>query len=260
MKTIHISSDFLFSIFPEVPEGDIQALLNAIEQYYAAEGIEADVWAKGDIITIMMDKSPESTNKRKFQKAVRLCEQGNYRAAKPILAELIQEVPHDDELHRIMGQIHFEEGEHDTAIDYLIDALRWNPKNTSALILMGNLFAKAKKDVDTALTYYNQVLQEKPDDAIALHNIGANLMLADRVKEAKPYLFKSLESDPDYPNTLHALAMVSHKEGDHEQAFDQALRALKHSAKRDEVYTNALRLALDCANRIASQPDAQHNA
>ena len=50
-----------------------------------------------------------------------------------------------------MGQILSDEGDQDEAIDYLIDALRWDAKNKYALIMTGNIFAKYKNDIETAL-------------------------------------------------------------------------------------------------------------
>ena len=50
-----------------------------------------------------------------------------------------------------MGQILSDEGDQDRAIDCLIDALRWDSKNGYALLLMGNIFIKFKKDVFTAM-------------------------------------------------------------------------------------------------------------
>ena len=43
-----------------------------------------------------------------------------------------------------MGQMLSDEGDQDEAINYLIDALRWDSKNAWALLMMGNIFAKFK--------------------------------------------------------------------------------------------------------------------
>jgi hypothetical protein len=54
-----------------------------------------------------------------------------------------------------MGQILSDEGDQEEAINCLIDALRWDSKNGYALLMVGNIFAKFKNDVPTALKYYN---------------------------------------------------------------------------------------------------------
>jgi cytochrome c-type biogenesis protein CcmH/NrfG len=58
------------------------------------------------------------------------------------------------EYHRILGQIYSEEGEQDKAVNCLIDAIRWDPRNNHALIMMGNVFARHYNDIETAMTYY----------------------------------------------------------------------------------------------------------
>jgi tetratricopeptide (TPR) repeat protein len=92
-----------------------------------------------------------------------------------------------------MGQILSDEGDQDEAIDYLIDALRWDAKNNYALIMTGNIFAKYKNDIDTALKYYNQSLEINPNDFISLNNIGVQLLQSGKLKEAEDFLLKGLQ-------------------------------------------------------------------
>src|SRR5690606_32612617 len=108
---------------------------------------------------------------------------------------LVQEYPTVSEYHRILGQIQSELGDHNEARDTLIDALRWDPNNVWALLMMGNIFAK-EKDSETALIYYNQVLALKPNDNITLNNIGAQLMEAGSTDEAQNYFLKAVNADP----------------------------------------------------------------
>jgi tetratricopeptide (TPR) repeat protein len=54
-----------------------------------------------------------------------------------------------------MGQILSDEGDQEEAINCLIDALRWDSKNAWALVMMGNIFAKYKNDIPTAMKYYD---------------------------------------------------------------------------------------------------------
>jgi tetratricopeptide (TPR) repeat protein len=67
-----------------------------------------------------------------------------------------------------LGQIHSETGDQEEAVNCLIDALKWNPKNEWALLMMGNIYARFKDDVETAITFYEQILSIKPDDHLAL--------------------------------------------------------------------------------------------
>ena len=90
-----------------------------------------------------------------------------------------------------MGQILSDEGNQEEAINCLIDALRWDSKNGWALMMLGNIFAKFKNDIDTAMKYYDQALIVKPNDNITMNNIGANLMQQEKFEEAKKYFLES---------------------------------------------------------------------
>jgi tetratricopeptide (TPR) repeat protein len=96
----------------------------------------------------------------------------------------------------------------DCEIDCLIDALKWNPENIHVLLMVGNIYADYKNDADTVLDYYGQILALKPDDHLALNNIGVKLIEAGKLDYAKQYLDLVKEISPDYPNTLHALSML----------------------------------------------------
>ena len=61
----------------------------------------------------------------------------------------------------------------------LIHALKWNPEN---------IYANYKNDADTALDYYKQILALKPNDQLALNNIGVKLMEAGKLDQAQQYL------------------------------------------------------------------------
>ncbi|MBK9985209.1 MAG: tetratricopeptide repeat protein [Saprospiraceae bacterium] len=118
-----------------------------------------------------------------------------------------------------MGQILSEEGDQDQAINFLIDALRWDSKNGWALLMMGNIFAKYKDDVPTAMKYYDQALVANPQDNITINNIGANLMQQGKIEEAKKYFWEALKINNDYPNTHFALGMIAEMENDLHSAF-----------------------------------------
>ena len=89
-----------------------------------------------------------------------LCEKGRYEEAKPILKQLIDKNPTNSEYHRIMGQILSDEGNQEEVINSLIDALRWDSKNGWDLLMLGNIFAKFKNDIETALNFLEQALVE----------------------------------------------------------------------------------------------------
>ncbi|MFZ4401419.1 MAG: tetratricopeptide repeat protein [Bacteroidales bacterium] len=192
-----------------------------------------------------------------YRKTVDLCEKGRYTEAKPILQKLIQHNPGNSEFHRIMGQILSDEGKQDDAIDCLIDALRWNPNNGWALIMMGNIFAKFKNDVPTAMKYYDQAVIANPNESIAINNIGGNLLQQGKIEEAKKYFNKALSINNNYPNTHFALGMIAEMEADLKSAFYSTAQAIKLSNTKDALYQNAVKQIFEISKKIISTDNVE---
>ena len=192
-----------------------------------------------------------------YKKTVVLCEKGKYSEAKPILKKLIEKNPTNSEYHRIRGQILSDEGDQEEAINCLIDALRWDSKNGWALLMMGNIFAKFKDDVPTAMKYYDQALIANPKDNIAINNIGANLMQQGKLEEAKKYFWEAVKINDKYPNTHFALGMIAEMENDLHSAFFSTIQAIKLNPKKDGLYQNSLKQAFEIADRLIKMDDGQ---
>lgn len=153
-----------------------------------------------------------------------------------------------------MGQILSDEGDQGEAINCLIDALRWDSKNGWALLMMGNIFARFKDDVPTAMKYYDQALIANPNDNITINNIGANLMQQGKLEEAKKYFGQAIRINDKYPNTHFALGMIAEMEADLQSAFYSTIQAIKLNKNKDVLYQKSVRQAFEIAKKIIS-PD-----
>ena len=149
-----------------------------------------------------------------------------------------------------MGQILSDEGDQEEAINCLIDALRWDSKNGWALLMMGNIFAKFKDDISTAMKYYDQALIANPKDNITINNIGANLMQQGKLEEAKKYFYEALKINDQYANTHFALGMIAEMEEDLQSAFYSTIQAIKLNKSKDVLYQNSVRKAFDISKKI----------
>ncbi|MFN0048086.1 MAG: tetratricopeptide repeat protein [Cytophagales bacterium] len=187
-----------------------------------------------------------------YNKVVALCERGKYAEAKPLLSKLIEKNPTNSEYHRIMGQVLSDEGHQEEAINCLIDSLRWDSKNGWALLMMGNIFAKYKNDVPSAMKYYDQALIANPKDNITINNIGANLMQQGKLEEAKKYFWKAVEINDEYPNTHFALGMLAEMENDLHSAFYSTIRAIKSNKNKDVLFNNSVKQAFEIAKKIGA--------
>lgn len=99
-----------------------------------------------------------------MQQFLDLCNKQDFNKALSLLEDLIKDEPQNSEAWRLLAQIHWTyNNETDKAYDELIEALKCNPKNIWALVLMGNLLIKEKNDVEHAQQYYNKVLEYHKD-------------------------------------------------------------------------------------------------
>jgi Tfp pilus assembly protein PilF len=187
-----------------------------------------------------------------YKRTISFCEQGKFSEAKPILKKLIEKNPTNSEYHRIMGQILSDEGNQEEAINCLIDSLRWDSKNSWALLMMGNIFAKFKNDISTAMKYYDQSLIVNPKDNITINNIGANLMQQGNTEEAKKYFLDALKINTTYPNTHFALGMIAEIENDLQSAFYSTIKSIKLNKNKDVLYSNSLNQAIELSKKIIS--------
>lgn len=250
MQIIHKIDDFLYTIFPKIKKGDEQSLIDAIQEYYTYGPYKPKVSIEDNWIKIDIDTPTIVSQEGDYKKVIALCEKGKYSDAKPILKNLISKNPTISEYHRIMGQILSDEGDQEEAINCLIDALRWDSKNGWALLMMGNIFAKFKDDVPTAMKYYDQALIANPNDNITINNIGANLMQQGKLEEAKKYFWEAIRINDKYPNTHFALGMIAEMEADLQSAFYSTIQAIKLNKNKDVLYQNSVRQAFEIAKKI----------
>jgi len=250
MQIIHKIDNFLYTIFPKVIQGDQQSLFNAIQDFYTYGPYKPKVTIDNDFVCIEIDTPTILAQDIDYQKVISFCERSKYTDAKPILKKLIEMNPANSEYHRIMGQILSDEGDQEEAINCLIDALRWDSKNGWALLMMGNIFAKFKEDVPTAMKYYDQAQIANPNDNITINNIGANLMQEGKLEDAKKYFYEALKINDKYANTHFALGLIAEMEDDMQSAFYRTILAIKLNKSKDVLYQNSVRQAFEISKKI----------
>jgi len=242
----------LYELYPDA-QGKPDALVAAMKAFYTVDGIAPNVQLKEGVIEVDVDTERIASRRKEYQQAVASCEAGKFETAREQLQSLVAMEPNNSEYHRLLGQVCTELDEPDPAIDHLIDALRWDPKNVHALLMMGNLQAKHRKEIDTAMRYYEAALEAEPDDNLAANNIAAQFLNLGKWTEAKTWFEKTLAIAPNYPNARHGLALALEKRGELPAAFTEATEALRYNAKRDELYRQSLAMAQRLATELVAQ-------
>lgn len=229
MKITFPKTQFLSNLFPGANLNDVEQLTQAIKDYYYPSVAQVQIEAEWVHIVLLENRTDKKPGQ--FYTATDLCMKRRYREAIPILEKLVSTNPQESEFHRNLGQAFEELGEIDRAVDCLIDALKWDPKNHWALLLMGNIFAKHKKDYDTAMTYFDQVVELDPQNHIVLSNIGGVFLQAGKMTLAEIFFKKANKANPDFPNALHGLGIVEHRKGNLLAAFELGIKGLKNASE-----------------------------
>ena len=240
---------FLFELFPSAKQfgKDLNSLKNELIDFYTFGPYRPRVEIENDLVRIEIDVKGIANQKTEFDKVVKLCEKGRYEYAKPMLLKLIKKNPTVSEYHRILGQIHFDEGDQEKAMNNLVVALRWDPRNSNALIMMGNIFAQFEKDITTATKYYDQALAVNPKDSIAINNIGANLLQLGKEEEAKRYFEIAYEINPKYPNTTYAFGLIANNQEEYLKGFEYGIESIRNSKTNEPIHIHSVELTFDCA-------------
>ena len=262
MQIIHVIDDFLFELFPEAKDARSNAdiLIAKLQEYYAVPGLKPKVTIEGNLAIVDIEQTSTKENSDAFQQAISCCNKGDFVNAKRLLSDFLVKNPAHSEANRVLGQILSEEGDQEKAQDYLIEALRWNPKNASALIMLGNIFSNYKKDVKTSQKYFDQAIKVNPNDYIILNNVGGNLLKMHEYAEAKGYFVEALKIKDNYPNTHFGLALIAEAEKDLASCFCSSTKTLKLSRKGEALYEQATKLTFQIAERIIQDSDAAHGA
>ena len=150
-----------------------EELLEILKKEYSFEGYLPKISIDGSFIRIEINTTLLQRVMGDLEKAMALCNKGAFEEAKRLLKNVVSNCPLHADAYRMLAQIYMEEGDFDKALDTNIEALRVDPGNLWALLLMGNIYTH-QNDVETADTYYQKVLAYHPGDIIALNNLAAN--------------------------------------------------------------------------------------
>lgn len=257
MEIIYNINDALFDA--QTPD----ELKRAIEDYYTVHGIKPQVdMMDNGFVRVVVDNKHIDEMQALFERAMEFCNRRQFEKARPILEEIIHRCPTFSEAWRVLAQIHWQEdGDLDKAEDELIEALRCDPRNLWALVLMGNLQSKGKNDFKTAESYYRRVLEYHPDNGIAINNVAAVYMEKKDYDQAILLFEKALSIDKTYMNSYYGYALCFYHKGDFQRAFEICHEGALLSVDRPEnpeVRQELLKLYLTVAGELARKTNYMH--
>lgn len=186
--------------------------------------------------------------------------QGRLSAAEAAYRAVLERAPdHFDALH-LLGVIHYQNGQADTAVELIQRALQVQPAGSAAAYSNLGLAHQALRQYPAALQDFEQalaldphhlealnnrgntlnqlgrsgealatferLLALKPDAVEALTNCGVALQQLGRIDDALASHRRALQLRPAYPKALNNLGHVLHQAGRHREALDSFEQAL----------------------------------
>ena len=236
---------------------DDKDLMQKLRKFYTADGYTPEISIDGDVIHIKIDERAFRTVQRNFEKAMDLCNRHEFDKAEKLLKDIISDCPLHVDAHRVYAQLAMERGDLDLAFDRNIEALRIDPTNLFALLLMGNICTRSNK-IALADDYYAKVIEFHPDDVMAQNNLAANYLKRKDFDKAIDMFKRILEKNDDYLNTYYGLGMAYYYKRLLNEAFDIAVKGMKKGIDRPQdrqIRDELQKLAMQVARELTKDKD-----
>lgn len=167
----------------------------------AAEG--ATIRVNGKIISLDYGDLSESA----VLEAQRLCEKaaaqstkGQLSKAASLYRRAIEANPSLQNARRELAMVLFEAGKSDDAMDALLDALKSDPRDPQALVILGNHYARQDGQQEVAIRLIQRACEVAPEDSVARNSLRGLLLEQDQPEEAIAAFNAALALDPSFAN------------------------------------------------------------
>lgn len=201
---------------------NLQELKAELEEYFSYKGFKPSVEIISDYVRVDIDSEKIEMAEAQVRLAFDCCNNGNFTSAKEFLHKALVVCPIHGEAHRTMAQIYIQEGKQEDAITECREALKCEPDNMWAMILMGNILWQFKKNQEGVLKYYNKVVELYPDNLIALTNVAGVKLSMRQYEEALNLFDKVLKKNDSYANAYYGKVACLKDLGVLDEAFEAA--------------------------------------
>ena len=186
-------------------------LSDALRCLLGKAAVGAVIRVDGKMISLDFGEIPEAL----LQEADRLCEKASTQASKgelPKAASIYRRAlelnPSLQSARRALAMVLLESGKIDDAIDVLLDALKTDPRDHEALVILGNHYARQDGQHEVALSLIRCACEVAPDDPVAHNSLGALLLEKDQAEEAVKEFDTALALDPTMANAWYGRSVA----------------------------------------------------
>lgn len=188
----------------------------------------------------------ESTNRNQpqgadvnhlFQQAFSQHQSGQTQQAALLYQQILTLDPHHADALHLLGLIHLQMHNLETACDLMQLAIREKPDRLLYYLNYGNALVSVGK-VEDALAQYKHIIAQEPGNAEALNNAGNALKQLYRLDESAEYFRKAIAARPDYAEAYSNYAGTLDLQGKSQEALEQLKRAITLKPDYVQAYYN----------------------
>ena len=247
----------LSALLPDEAVGEIR------EQYSFLSSIDQVAIDEGFVTITIPEENPYRVEEalRTYKRAGRAAERGNYQAAVGMFQDVLEIIPYHADTRRELGMAYMEMGDAARAKQHVVEALRLQPDDVWAYVILGNIYLKMEGKPELGARYYQKAYELDPTDVYVLNSLGTLKAKRGDYEEARGVFERAIEQAPDYPNPRYGLALCYVEEGELEKAVPilEELFSPPHSrdVRSEPVYEQARALYLDVNRRLARENHAE---
>ena len=188
-----------------------QELLAALRRLLGSVAEEADLKVDGDVVTVTLKEVSRiyvDEADRLYGKAGMRANNGEFEKAAAIYRRVIEMNPSRHDARRDLAMVLVELGDAEEAKNLLLDVLKANPRDVASLVILGNHYAKAESDLDTAERFFRRSIEIDPENPNAHNSLAGMLCEKGANDEALAEFDAALRLRPGFPQPRYGMAMV----------------------------------------------------
>jgi tetratricopeptide (TPR) repeat protein len=246
-RKIVLKKDWLLQeIFPSLKENNSfnknSEIRKVLLEEYATPPILPEIFINGDTIDVQIKDKKIKDQEKLYQRIVKNADEGNFAKAKKNLLQIITQGTTCSDFFRIYGQILSVEHNQKEAINQLKIALKWDPDNTHALAMLGNIYIRYLNEPHKAKKLYKKVLIISPNQYWTLNNLGNCHVQLGNFIMAVDCFDKAIHINPNCSAAYYNKAQAFLQKKSYLKSFDCALASSNFSIndKQESKYVHRL--------------------
>jgi len=181
--------------------------------------------------------SGSSGSQDALREAVAHHQAGRLAEAETMYTDLLEDMPGNADLLRLLGLVIHQDGRHEEAVSYLEKAVEAEPGKPDFLCNLG-VVLRAWGRQEEALSSFARALELAPGYAKAFYNRGTALQDLGRFDEAAADFEAALKAEPRLGEAICALGSILNEQGRFEAAAERLGEALKINPNNAEAHCN----------------------